>query len=339
MGPVSTIHSLGIRLINQWGAKDCFSVLNYHRVMPNDAQESELALTPELFEQQLIWLKRHFRVLPLPQAFKQTIEGKLPANCVVITVDDGFYDCHQYVFPLLLKHQLSATFFITTCGIESGSLWEDQIRTAVLYASHDIKTLRLFDREFSIITSTDKRYALQTITELVKYQPLSDRTQLIAQLQQQTGSPKHPTRDHMFITVEQIQQMHQQGMTIGAHTLHHPILALEEDHIAQQEISQSKQILQNIINAPVEFFAYPNGKADIDFTQTHVQMVEDAGFSAAFCTDWGVASLIQDNKFMLKRFTPWDKDPARFCLRLALSALSERPGFGWLRDKVRQSPK
>lgn len=335
MGQFNSVKSLGIRLLNLWAQKNCFSVLNYHRILPNDSLESELALTPEIFEQQLIWLKRHFTVMPLPEALLSASNKTLPPNVVVITVDDGFYDCYQFVFPLLLKHQLTATFFITTSGTECGSLWEDQITTALLYAKPDKQQVCVRGQTFQITDNISKRVAVQEITELVKYQTIEKRNSLIHLIQQQMSFPQHPARKHMFITPEQIRHMHNHGMTIGAHTMHHPILALEQDDIAWQEINHSKVALQQIINSPVEFFAYPNGKAGIDFTQAHVQMVEKAGFSAAFCTDWGVANLQLDGQFMLKRFTPWDKDPARFCLRLALSTLSERFGFRWLRDKVR----
>jgi peptidoglycan/xylan/chitin deacetylase (PgdA/CDA1 family) len=339
MALTSIIKGLGIKILNLWTAKAYFSVLNYHRVIPEQGLESEHAVTPDLFEQQLIWLKRHFNVLPMPIAFQLAQSGLLPKNVVVITVDDGFYDSHQFIFPLLQKHQLTATFFITTNGIETGSLWEDQIMTAVLYANKDHKKISLLGRDFNLEGISDRRHALQTITELVKYQTLAARNEIIKQLQQQLGNPKHPVHDNMFITAEQIKHMHQHGMTIGAHTMHHPILALERNDVAWQEIHSSKLLLEKIISAPVEFFAYPNGKIGTDFSHEHVKMVEEAGFVAAFSTDWGVANLQKDGQFMLKRFTPWDKDPARFCVRLALSALSEQSGFSWLRDKVRKSNK
>lgn len=335
MGLLNQLTSLGIKIINLLVRTNSFSVLNYHRILPIDHLHADLAITPEIFEQQLIWLKRHFNVMCLPQAMILAKNKKLPPNTVVITVDDGFYDCFEFAFPLLVKHQLTATFFITTSGIERGSIWEDQILTALFCANPKIKQVSILGQTYEIDHKDDKKNAVQKIIEVIKYQTVEKRNFLIKSIQEQT-SFLPPVIKENFITAEQIKHMHKHGMTIGAHTINHPILALELDNVAWQEINQSKLILQNIINKPVEFFAYPNGKMGIDFHQAHVKMVEKAGFSAAFCTNWGVVNVEQDNKFMLKRFTPWDKDPARFCLRLALSTLSERYGFGWLRDKVRQ---
>jgi hypothetical protein len=44
-------------------------------------------------------------------------------------------------------------------------------------------------------------------------------------------------------------------------------------------------------------------------------MVREAGFEAAVSTAWG-ASRAPDY-FQLPRFTPWDRHPRRFTLRLA----------------------
>jgi hypothetical protein len=53
-------------------------------------------------------------------------------------------------------------------------------------------------------------------------------------------------------------------------------------------------------------------------------MVRDAGFSAAVSTAWGVASPGSD-VFQLPRFTPWDRGPAKFALRLLLNRRDTRP--------------
>ena len=49
-----------------------------------------------------------------------------------------------------------------------------------------------------------------------------------------------------------------------------------------------------------------------------------AGFTAAVSTAWGVASTNSD-LFQLPRFTPWDRKPGRFALRLLLNRRNPRP--------------
>jgi peptidoglycan/xylan/chitin deacetylase (PgdA/CDA1 family)/predicted ATP-grasp superfamily ATP-dependent carboligase len=301
--------------------------------MPNAALGSEYALTPELFEQQLIWLKRHFHVLALTEAFAAATAGNLPRNSVVITIDDGFYDCFEYIFPLLIKHGLKATFFISTSGIELGYLWENQISDAIDNAQIGLTSVTLAGQDFDIQTRDQKLHSIAKITELIKYQTIQQRKVLIDLLLTQLQSKPQP---HQFLTEQQIRTMHENGMTIGAHTVHHPILALEEADNARKEIEESKLRLENIIGTSVDYFAYPNGKFQRDFNADHIEMVRQLGFKAAFCTEWGVATPDKDCLFQLKRFTPWDKNPAKFCLRLALNTLAERNIFKLFQNKVRQ---
>jgi peptidoglycan/xylan/chitin deacetylase (PgdA/CDA1 family) len=109
--------------------------------------------------------------------------------------------------------------------------------------------------------------------------------------------------------------MHKAGMTIGAHTHRHPILSVEKNESAFMEIKKSKNILEEIIDSEVKYFAYPNGKFGRDFENKHKMMVKELGFEAALTTDIGLVN--GDSDLMsLPRFTPWDKEPASFALRL-----------------------
>ena len=308
-----------------------FAVLNYHRVMPMHTFWNEQVLDVGVFEQQLLQLKRFFRVLSLEQALQLAAEGNVPANAVVITIDDGFADCYDHIFPLLQRYQLPATFFISTQGLQQGYLWENQIANAILQAPAEVTMLKLQERQFASNGKTERHRSIVAITDLIKYHPMAQRNQLIGDLIAQTGEPH---MHHEFVTAEQLKQMAAAGMTIGAHTVHHPILALESAETAQKEIAQSKAILEQLLAQPVHYFAYPNGKFAVDFSDEHVTQVQDSGFVAAFCTDWGQARPTQECRFRLRRFTPWDRNPWFFSLRLALHIVAERYSIKFLKEWV-----
>jgi peptidoglycan/xylan/chitin deacetylase (PgdA/CDA1 family) len=329
----ATMLEISVRCLNLFGSRHSFSVLNYHRIMPNIDLCSEQALPPELFSEQLRHLKQYFKVLSLPDAFALSQRQQLPKNAVVITIDDGFADCFDYVFPLLLQHGLTATFFISTAGLRDGYLWENQISEAIRQAPLSVQNITLNNELVDLSTSDARRKAILYLTELIKYQPVTTRQISISKLLAQTTEPKIINR---FVNQEQLRLMYKAGMTIGAHTVNHPILTLEQPEHALQEIAQSKVELEQIIGAPIEFFAYPNGKYQTDFSDVHINIVRNLGFKAAFSTDWGVAETHTGSVFNLKRFTPWDRDPARFCIRLALNNLVERAHFKIFQHRVRQ---
>lgn len=104
-------------------------------------------------------------------------------------------------------------------------------------------------------------------------------------------------------------------MEIGGHTVSHPILLNLSDEEARREIADGKRLLENITGTPLKLFAYPNGKPEKDYGTAHVSMVQQLGFAAAVSTTWGTAHAGSD-LYQLPRFTPWDKSPRRFVLRL-----------------------
>ena len=93
------------------------------------------------------------------------------------------------------------------------------------------------------------------------------------------------------------------------------ILRVLPDSEAEAEIAEGRNRLQTLIGAPVDVFAYPNGKPGRDYDRRHVDMVKKLGFKAAVSTAPGV---VQQGSSCLElpRFSPWDRDSARWMARL-----------------------
>ena len=72
-------------------------------------------------------------------------------------------------------------------------------------------------------------------------------------------------------------------VAIGGHTCTHPILAREPNDVTQGEITAGKEILQDKLQLPVNFFCYPNGRAS-DFDAVHIKLVQNADFDCAVST-------------------------------------------------------
>ncbi len=65
-----------------------------------------------------------------------------------------------------------------------------------------------------------------------------------------------------MLSWQEIQEMHRWGIDFGAHTLTHPVLTgLPGDRI-KAEICGSKAIIEDVLGAPVDSFAYPYGRYD-----------------------------------------------------------------------------
>lgn len=292
------------------------SILTYHRVSEFYDEKNPKTIHLSLFKLQMQWLKKHFVVLPLPEALDLQQKNALPRRAVCITIDDGYRDSYELIFKTLQEEKIKATFFISTQGIVDGGLWDAEVYSAIFDAPKTVMEINCGGRFFDLSCFEERVNTRYLLTEYTKYLPLSERKIILDELKRQTSSSSN---EKYFLTIEQIKEMHSAGMTIGAHTENHPILTKESDNVAWQEIKQSKELLEAIIDAPVEYFAYPNGKLEEDFNEKHMSMVEDSGFKAALSTDWGVLADLSLDRFKIKRFTPWDEKELHFILRLALN--------------------
>ena len=105
-------------------------ILMYHSI--GDDKESTLSVTPGNFSRQMAFLKRKgYSVISLDELVSNITEGKpyLPKT-VVITFDDGYKNNYVEAFPILEKHGITATFFLTTDHVGSKKEYVnwDQVR-------------------------------------------------------------------------------------------------------------------------------------------------------------------------------------------------------------------
>ncbi len=78
-----------------------------------------------------------------------------------------------------------------------------------------------------------------------------------------------------------------EGMTVGSHTLSHPVLAGLPFARQVEELRHSRRILQERLGRPIETIAYPFGSADSINADTCSALAE-AGYRAAFSCYGGV---------------------------------------------------
>jgi len=295
------------------GARARLSILIYHRVLPADDGFNNWDVTAGEFESQMRAVAEQFSPLPLSEAVERLAARSLPARAVCVTFDDGYADNAEVALPILRKHRVPATFFIATGYLDGGRMFNDTVTESIRAISTptlDLASLGL--GRLVLDTVEAKRAAIARILPVLKYLPAPEREAQAARLGELAGIS--PSSD-LMMREAQVRELHAAGMGIGAHTVTHPILLNTAPEAARREIVESGRRLAEILREPVRLFAYPNGKPGVDYGAEHVQMVRDAGFAAAVSTGWGVATERSD-RFQLPRFTPWDRTPGRFALRL-----------------------
>lgn len=291
------------------------STLIFHRVLPAVDPFFPDEVDAQRFDAICQWVKRWFNVLPLDEAAGRLRAGTLPARPLAITFDDGYADNRTQAVPILRKHDLSATFFVATGFLDGGCMWNDVLIEAIRACQLPLLPLQGLvpgGSSLRLNTVEARRAAISTLIKHAKYLPAEERLTFanVVSMRAEVKSPRH-----LMMTSAQVCELRKMGMQVGAHTVSHPILRTLPREEARREIEVSKQVLEGLLGANVDLFAYPNGKPGEDYGPESVELVREAGFKAAVSTQWGVSTQRTD-VFQLRRFTPWDRQGWRFGFRL-----------------------
>jgi peptidoglycan/xylan/chitin deacetylase (PgdA/CDA1 family) len=303
-------------VLSPGGQRARLSVLIFHRVLPEPDAVLPNEVDARRFDEICSWLAGFANVLPLDEAVRLLKEGRLPSRAMAITFDDGYADNHDVVLPILLRHGLTSTFFISTGFVGSGCMWNDAVTEAVRHSplpSLPLTDLSVgFEEAADISTADAKRSVINRLIDRLKYLPTFQRVAISEQL---AATAKVDIPKNLMMSVDQIRRLRKAGMQIGAHTVSHPILANLDRPLAAFELEESKRHLEEMLDEPITLFAYPNGRRGVDFNEESVALSKELGFKAAVTTDQGAANRETDC-FLIPRFTPWDRTRTRFVLRL-----------------------
>lgn len=299
------------------GDRSRLSILILHRVLPQADPLFPDEMHAQRFDELCGWLRIWFNVLPLAQALALRATGRLPARPLAISFDDGYADNCTVALPILQRHGLNATFFISTGFLDGGIMWNDRVIESVRLttaASLDLRGAAGMDLGLHDLGSLEaRRRAVPALLRAIKHLPPAQRESAVAAV---VEAARARLPGDLMLSTPQLLTLRDAGMGLGAHTISHPILARLDRGHAEREMAGGRDKLETLIGQRVGLFAYPNGKPGDDFTDEHAELARRAGFDAAVTTAWGAATLHSD-PFRIPRFTPWDRSRSRFALRMA----------------------
>lgn len=296
------------------GGKSGLSTFIYHRVLPAKDPLFPTEIDCADFDLALQRMTAMFNVIPLRDAVRHLAAGTLPPRAACITFDDGYADNLELAMPILKRHKVSATFFVATGFLNGGRMWNDTVIEFVRRFPEEMIDASAIGLGKHPIGSMDqRRQAIVALIGQLKYLPMEQRLTQIDRLVDLGGIA---LPDDLMMTSAQVIALKDAGMDIGGHTVNHPILAKLPAAQARAEIAEGKHALEAMIGAEVPLFAYPNGKPGVDYLPEHVAMARDLGFEGAVSTAAGAGKASSD-LFQLPRFSPWDRGPTKFAIRMA----------------------
>ncbi len=192
-------------------------VLMYHSISQPEVDQDPLCTSPERFEAQMLYLKRHnLRGVSMRELYLALSAGEA-TGLVGVTFDDGYEDFLGAAVPTLEKLGFSATVFVVAGMLGKENTWEHR------------------------------------------------------------SGPRPQLR---LLGADGVREVSERGMEIGSHSVTHPRLSGLDSETLIHEVEDSRQMLSEIVNAPVEGFAYPYG----DLDGPAVRAARGAGYVYAVAT-------------------------------------------------------
>jgi len=322
-------------------------VLAYHRVCDSDRDPHRLCVSPSRFEQQLAALRRVGKPVSLDDLVRGMAIGELPGRGVAVTFDDGYADNLHVAAPILERHGVPATVFVTTAGLETGEpFYWDELYELVMgeWAGAQVGSAGAqgvatgaspglsievggVSRVWGAGTPSEELYgALSALCRPLGSDYRAEvLTQVRAQLDGEAGNGKRAgvAEAGKPVTLDWARRLSAQevrelsgrpGITIGAHGHEHLLYRPHTQCAQWRDIVQSKTALEAIVDRGVDLFAYAFG-GENDISPRAPRLVHDAGFIAAVVNTRGLAWRGAD-PYRLPRQLVRDWDGAEFERRL-----------------------
>ena len=176
-----------------WAFGSRLPVLTFHRVLgePDGLRYGEPDV--QQFDRMMRLVSASFVVLQMRQAIELMKRDELPRRALVITFDDGYADNAELALPVLLRHGLVATFFVSTGFLNGGRMWNDSVIESIRGCTSERLDMGFLGLGEVLLPNDDaRRSAIAVLLNEIKYLKLKERDAAVEHLSLLCGSPQLP---------------------------------------------------------------------------------------------------------------------------------------------------
>ncbi len=299
----------GLSVLRRLPAWRGLVTVNYHRIGEHGDSLLDWDLwsaTQDDLNEHIASLKRDSDVISLDDlsGILSSRRGLKSGRFVLISFDDGYRDNYDIALPVLKSHNVPAAFFIATGFLDQRNMaWWDEV--AWMVRSSRRQGLAGPAKHLPHNVSFDEPHREHAVRRLLRACYALDaqtRTEFINELAEATGSGRasHQLSEETWITWDMLREMRAAGMSIGAHTVSHPVLARLTYEEQLFELTESRLRLEAELGELVTAFSYPVGRRDSFNADTRSALLA-AGYDWAFSFYGGYAKSSQVDRFDIPR--------------------------------------
>ena len=279
-------------------------VLMYHSVAPKDDAsyiDPPNHMTPELFERQMVYLKRNRNVVSYSSLVESILAGKdPPAGTVCISFDDGYRDNLTVAAPILQRLGLPATLFIATGYVEREQMqWADVLHCHFRFrTAHSLALPELGGGAADLSDARARRTARAELHGRLLTATIAQREDLLAHVQRQL-QPDGGRPPRISLNWDDVRDLCRRfpAFELGGHTRDHIDLSIHAGDLASAEISGCTQDLARETGITPRDFAFPYER----WCAATRDLIRDAGWRSAAGAGKGVRVDSDSDVFVIPR--------------------------------------
>jgi len=278
-------------------------ILMLHRVIKNKNQarlphNNPLCIDTETFNKLIIFLKKHFEIVDLESAINSnhSLKPKL-----TLTFDDGWKDNILHAYPILKKHNIPASVFLSTDYIgENKGFWWESIAKKLWQSplsvnkEHLLKSLNKYSISVNQNIFNTEKTNSKSLLILEFIQSLKDiEPQELNTLAERFFFDNTPDA----LDWSDVRLMEDSGLIkFGPHGAQHYILTGLDQSACEHDIMRSHAALNEHCARPLKIYCYPNGNNN----SVIQSLLSNLGYTHALSTQSGLISTKQ-NEYCLPR--------------------------------------
>jgi peptidoglycan/xylan/chitin deacetylase (PgdA/CDA1 family) len=282
-------------------------ILCYHGVSLADEHEWKPALyiQPGVLDRRLRGMKDSgYQFVGLTEGVRMLYEGELPERSVAITFDDGAYDFYRQAYPVLARHGVPVTVYLTSyyCSrnwpvfgqICSYMLWKK--RGEVLAPGEESAD----GKARSLSAAEDRKAVWKQLTDYAEREELTAarKNDFARGLAGRLGidyDELTASRIVQLMNADEVRELSALGVDFQLHTHRHrtPL----ERRLFEREIEENRESIRRMTGAEPRHFCYPSGVVRDSF----LPWLRGLEIASATTCEAGLASP-SDDPLLLPRF-------------------------------------
>lgn len=266
-------------------------ILTFHHVHPDPpgayAPNGLLTITPAFLDAVILRLKAEgFDIVALDDLPGRLTQAGRPF--AVLTFDDGYRDNLDHAAPVLTRHAVPWTLFVTSDFADGrGRLWWIELERAIARLDRvrlDADSPEGAGLDLPAADAAQKNAAFAAVYRRLRAGPEERLLGAIAGLCAEAGFEAGGVAGELCLPWPDLRRLAADpAITIGAHTVSHPMLAKHGPERAAFEIAQGRDRIAAHLGVPVRHLSYPVGDRS-SAAGREFDLARDLGFATAVTT-------------------------------------------------------